>query len=197
MTIRTMQKYFYAFSALFFIICYSCKKDYVPKPRGYFRISFQEKIYHKLDSVGLPYNFEIPVYSKVVPDHDRLAETFWVNIKIPAHKAELNLSYKKIDKNLEILSEDARKLAYKHSVKADAINEKIFVNPVKKVYGTIFLIEGNAASPLQFYLTDSTHNFLRGALYFHEVPNIDSLRPVIDYIRPDIIRLIETTEWTH
>ena len=190
-----MQKYIYALSTLFFILGYSCKKDYVPKPRGFFRISFQEKIYHKLDSVGLPYNFEIPVYSKVVPDHDRLAENFWVNLKIPAHKAELNLSYKKINNNLEKLTEDSRTLAYKHSIKADAINEKIFVNPAKKVYGTIFLIDGNAASPLQFYLTDSTHNFLRGALYFREVPNIDSLRPVIDFIRPDIIHLIETTEW--
>ena len=197
MTIRTMQKYFYAFSALFFIICYSCKKDYVPKPRGYFRISFQEKIYHKLDSVGLPYNFEIPVYSKIVPDHDRLAENYWINLKIPAHKAEVNISYKTVKNNLEQLMLDSYKLAHKHDVKADAINERVFVNPEKKVYGTIYMIEGNTASPLQFYLTDSTHYFLRGALYFREVPNIDSLRPVIDYIRPDIIRLIETTEWTH
>jgi gliding motility-associated lipoprotein GldD len=190
-----MQKYFITISSILLLISYSCKKEYVPKPRGYFRISFQEKTYHKFDSVGLPYLFEIPTYSKIVPDHDRLAETFWVNLKIPAHKAELNLSYKKINNNLGQLTEDSRKLAYKHDIKADAINEKIFVDPVKKVYGTIFLIEGNAASPMQFYLTDSTHNFLRGALYFREVPNIDSLRPVIDFIRPDIIRLIETTEW--
>jgi len=197
MTTRTMQKYFYAISTFLLLINYSCKKEYVPKPRGYFRISFQEKIYHKLDSVGLPYNFEIPGYSKVVPDHDRLAEPFWVNLKVPAHKAEVNISYKKVENNLAELMLDSHKLAYNHSVKADAINEKIFVNPLKKVYGTIFMIEGNAASPMQFYLTDSTHNFLRGALYFREVPNIDSLRPVIDFIKPDIIRLIETTEWTH
>jgi len=86
-------------------------------------------------------------------------------------------------------------LAYKHSIKADAINERIFINAEKKVYGTIYLIDGNAASPLQFYLTDSTHNFLRGALYIREVPNIDSLRPVIDFLTPDVIRLIESTEW--
>jgi gliding motility-associated lipoprotein GldD len=93
--------------------------------------------------------------------------------------------------------EDSRTLAYKHSIKADAINERIFVNPQKKVYGTIYLIDGNAASPVQFYLTDSAQNFLRGALYIREVPNIDSLRPVIDFLTPDVIRLIETTKWSH
>jgi gliding motility-associated lipoprotein GldD len=154
-----------------------------------------EKSYHKLDSASLPYRFDIPDYGKIVPDHDRLSEPFWINLKIPAHKAEVNISYKKVDKNLAKLTEDSRTLAYKHSIKADAINERIFVNPEKKVYGTIYLIDGNAASPLQFYVTDSTRNFLRGALYIREVPNIDSLRPVIDYLTPDIIRLIETTEW--
>jgi len=191
------QKYLFVFPLLILLFTFSCKQEYSPKPHGYFRIDFPEKSYHMLDSAGLPYNFEIPVYGKVVPDDERLAEAFWVNLKIPAHKAELNLSYKTIKNNLEQLTEDSRKLAYKHDVKADAINEKIFVNPAKKVYGTIYMIDGNAASPLQFYLTDSTKNFLRGALYIREVPNIDSLRPVIDFLTPDIIRLIETTEWKH
>lgn len=180
-----------------FFIAFSCKQDYTPKPHGYFRIGFQEKTYYQLDSPALPYRFDIPAYSKAMPDNDRLAEPFWINVKIPAHKAEVHISYKKVQNNLDKLTEDSRTLAYKHTIKADAINERIFVNPAKKVYGTIYMIEGNAASPLQFYLTDSTRNFLRGALYIKEVPNIDSLRPVIDYLTPDIIRLIETTEWKH
>ncbi len=192
-----MQKYISVLTALFLILTLSCKKDYIPKPRAYFRISFQEKSYHKLDSATLPYRFDIPDYSKIVPDMDRQAEPFWVNLKIPVHKAEVHLSYKKIiNNNLVKLTEDSRALAYKHTIKADAINERIFVNPQKKIYGTIYMIDGNAASPIQFYLTDSTRNFLRGALYIREVPNIDSLRPVIDFLTPDVIRLIETTEWT-
>ncbi len=191
-----MPKYIY-FVALILVLMFSCKQDYIPKPRGYFRIDFQQKTYHQLDSVALPYKFDIPGYVKVSPDNDRLAEPYWINLKVPAHKAEVHISYKKVEKNLAKLLEDSRTLAYKHSIKADAINERIFVNPQKKVYGTIYMIDGNAASPLQFYLTDSTKNFLRGALYIREVPNIDSLRPVIDYLTPDVIRLIETTEWKH
>lgn len=191
-----MKKTLFILFSLFLLLTISCKKEYVPKPRGYFRISFPEKAYIKIDSAALPYQFEIPVYSKLVADHERLAEPYWMNLKIPRNKAELHLSYKTVDNNLMKLTEDSRTLAYKHSIKADAINERIFVNPEKKVYGTIYLIEGNTASPLQFYLTDSTKHFLRGALYIREVPNIDSIRPVIEFLTPDIIHLIETTEWT-
>ncbi len=91
--------------------------------------------------------------------------------------------------------EDSRTLAYKHSQKADAIQEQVFMNPSKNVYGLIYKIEGNAASPMQFFLTDSTNHFLRGALYIRDIPNIDSLKPVIDFLETDIVRLIETTTW--
>lgn len=192
-----MKKIMLFLLSLSLFLAFSCKKEYIPKPRGYFRISFPEKTYHQLYSVTFPYRFEIPGYSQIIPDDERLAEPFWVNLKIPAHKAELHISYKKVDNNLPKLTEDSRKLAYKHSIKADAINERIFINKEKKVYGTIYLIDGNSASPLQFYLTDSTKHFLRGALYIREVPNIDSIRPVIEFLTPDIIHLIETTEWTH
>ncbi len=191
-----MPKLLYLFALILFMT-FSCQQDYTPKPHGYFRIDFQEKTYHQFDSIALPYTFDIPGYSKIVPDRDRLAEPYWINLKIPAHKAEVHISYKKVQNNLAKLMEDSRTLAYKHSIKADAINERIFVNQKKKVYGTIYLIDGNAASPVQFYLTDSTQNFLRGALYIREVPNIDSLRPVIDFLTPDIIRLIETTKWSN
>jgi gliding motility-associated lipoprotein GldD len=190
-----MQKYLCVFSLLILSVCFSCNQEYIPKPHGYLRIDFQGKTYHLLDSLGLPYNFEIPDYSQIVPDNDRLAEPYWVNLLVPGHKAELHISYKKVKNNLSKLIEDSHALAYNHLIRADAINERIFINPEKNVYGTIYIIDGNAASPLQFYLTDSTRNFLRGSLYFRVVPNIDSLRPVIDFLTPDIIRLIETTTW--
>ena len=191
-----MRKILFVLSSLLLVTAISCQRDYIPKPRGYFRISFQEKEYIKFDPTALPYRFEIPVYGRIVPDNERLAEPYWVNLEIPQHKAELHLSYKKVGNNLLKLTEDSRELAYKHSIKADAIDERVFVNPEKKVYGTIYRIDGNTASPLQFYLTDSTTHFLRGALYIREVPNIDSIRPVIDFLTPDVIHLIETTEWT-
>jgi len=143
-----MRNILFLLSSLFLLAAISCQRDYIPKPHGYFRISFQEKAYIKSDPVELPYQFEIPVYGKIVPDNERLAELYWVNLEIPQHKAEVHLSYKKVENNLRKLTEDSRELAYKHSIKADAIDERIFVNPEKKVYGTIYLIDGNTASPL-------------------------------------------------
>ncbi|MCL1822363.1 MAG: gliding motility lipoprotein GldD, partial [Prolixibacteraceae bacterium] len=92
-------------------------------------------------------------------------------------------------------TEESHELTYRHTQKASAIDAKLFLNPENKVYGTIYTIAGNAASPMQFYLTDSTRHFLRGALYIRDIPNIDSLRPVIDFLIPDILHLIETARW--
>ncbi len=146
---------------------------------------------------GLPYHFEIPAYSMVIPDSSVYAEPYWINIHIPANKADIHISYKKISKNLFVFTEESRELTYKHTQKASAIEERIFMNPSQKVYGTIYLIRGNAASPVQFYLTDSVNHFLRGSLYIRNVPNIDSLKPVIDFLIPDVLHLIETTGWAN
>jgi len=190
-----------------------CGKKPVPKPNGYFRITFPEKSYRPFDSI-FPYRFEIPVYSKIIHDPHSPDEQNWINIQIRENKADIHISYYRIsnrgkalphftagnsggkkEKNLAELMEDSREFVYKHTIKADAIDEQVFMNPDKKVYGILYYIGGNAASPMQFFLTDSTSNFLRGALYLREVPNIDSLRPVIEFLKPDMIRLIESTSW--
>jgi gliding motility-associated lipoprotein GldD len=85
--------------------------------------------------------------------------------------------------------------AYSHSIKADAIIEQPWYNKEKKVYGILYDIKGNTASSIQFFLTDSTKNFLRGALYFSSEPKADSLAPVIQFFRKDIIHMIETFKW--
>lgn len=172
----------------------SCKKEHTPKPRGYFRISFPAKSYKPLD-MPVPYTFQIPTYSNPGRDSLNLNQLDWVTIEVPANHAQIHLSYKKINKNLGTYIEESYTLAYKHSQKASSIEEHLFINPSKKVYGTIYNIKGNAASPMQFYLTDSVKNFLRGSLYIKEIPNIDSLQPVIGFLNQDVLRLIETTEW--
>ena len=91
--------------------------------------------------------------------------------------------------------EDTRKIVYKHSVRADGIAEKVFNHPEKNVHGILYDLKGNTASSLQFVLTDSTHHFFRGALYFNNVPNKDSIAPMAEYIREDVINLMESFEW--
>lgn len=180
---------------------FSCNQKYTPKPRGYYRIEFPEKKYHLIQN-NFPYRFEIPEYAEINPDKRNPNNPNWINVEVPENKAQIHISYYQLDKNstedklqLSELMEESRSLAYKHTIKADAIEEQLYINPGSRVFGTVYKIEGNAASPMQFYLTDSVKHFLRGALYISEVPNIDSLRPVINFLEPDVIRIIETTSW--
>ncbi len=178
----------------FFLAVTGCKRSYTPKPHGYFRITFPEKNYVRYEG-PCPYTFEYPVYARVVKDHEPDAEPCWLNVEFPQFHGRLHLTYKNIEDNLGQMLEDTYSLAYKHTVKADAIHERAFTDTARKVYGIFYDIRGNAASNVQFYLTDSTRHYLRGAFYFNLVPNKDSLAPVIRFISQDIIHMIETFSW--
>ena len=172
----------------------ACKRTYTPKPHGYFRISFPEKEYVVYEG-PCPYSFEYPVYARVERDREPEAAPCWLNISFPDFHGKLHLTYKEVGQDLGRMLEDTYSLAYKHTVKADAIHERAFRDTVREVYGILYDIRGNAASNVQFYLTDSVRHFIRGALYFKLVPDKDSLAPVIDFIREDIIHMIETFSW--
>jgi gliding motility-associated lipoprotein GldD len=169
--------------------------DYIPKPKGFMRIDLPKKEYKLFDST-CPYSFEYPVYSVVNYDKDKNAEPYWINLDFPKFKGRVHISYKSVKNNLPKFAEDAYNLAMKHMPKANNIdNERIDIKE-HKVHGLIYIIEGeNAASPYQFFVTDSVSNFVRGALYFNFAPNNDSLAPVINFIKEDIKHLIKTFQW--
>ena len=175
------------------ILTISCGHDYTPKEPGYFRIDLPEKEYVTVDTT-LPYKFERPVYSKLLPDRYH-PDSYNINITFPKLNGTIHLTYFNVNNNIDALLEDNRKMVYKHTIKADAINEQYYEDTLKSVYGALFEIKGNAASSVQFYVTDSTKHFLRGALYFNNVPNKDSLAPVVHFVEQDIIHLIETLSW--
>lgn len=176
----------------------SCQNEsYTPKPRGYFKIDFPEKEYYEIDT-GCPYTFEIPQYSKLISDHSKEALPCWKNLDFPEFNARLHISYFKINETiakLDNLTEDARKFVFKHTSKATAIDQKTIKFSKKNIYGLEYYIRGNTASNIQFYLTDSTENYLRAALYFNEKPNLDSIQPVLEFIQEDIDNLIDSFAW--
>ncbi len=195
-----IMKYFVVL-VLFCAVGVGCHEKHSPKPRGFFRIDFPEKNYHSLKE-KFPYRFELPDYAEVRSDPRNPGKKNWINLVVPQNKAEVHVSYYNLKNRkkpgrmlLAEFTEETRELAYKHSVKANAIEEQLFMNPGRNVYGTVYRIKGNAASPMQFFLTDSTTHFLRGALYIRATPNIDSLKTVIDFLEKDVVHLIETTRW--
>lgn len=182
------------FILLLFLI--SCTQDYTPKPRGFYNIKFPEKQYQPY-SGDCAYSFQYPVYAKVLPDTKKDAKPCWLDISYPEFNGRIHLSYQPISSTEQFsqLIEDARTFAFKHTVKATAIDEAIISYPDKKVYGIYYSIDGNTASSVQFFLTDSTKNYLRGALYFNEQPRLDSIQPVLDFIKKDIDVMIKSFKW--
>jgi len=180
--------------ALLLLSSFCCKRHYTPKPSGYLRIDFPEKAYQIYNS-SCPFTFEYPLYGIIIPDSSKISEPCWMNIEFPQFGGKIHISYKPVRNNVNIYIEDSRTLAYKHTVKADAIRETLYTDDEKKVYGLLYEISGDAASSIQFYLTDSIRHFLRGSLYFNVQPNADSLAPVIDFFMEDIMHLVETLEW--
>jgi len=170
--------------------------DYSPKPRGYFRVAFPKREYQDYNT-GCPYSFSYPKYAVIEPDKAKGAKPCWVNMQFPQFKATLHLSYQPVTskKVFNELVEDARTFAFKHTVKATAIDEGVIAYPDRKVYGIYYTIDGNAASSAQFFLTDSTKNYLRGALYFNSEPRLDSIQPVLNFIKKDMEVMIKSFKW--
>lgn len=185
---------FVFYCILIIIMVTSCRDNATPRPYGYFRIDLPAKEYALYKS-DCSFSFEYPVYGNIVPYEGENAEPCWMNIEFPGYKGTIYLTYKTMEDNLSAYSEDIRTLAYKHIIKADDIIEKPFYYPDKKVYGIIYDIRGNTASSVNFFVTDSTDNFLSGALYFNVQPNKDSLAPVINFFKEDIDHIIETFKW--
>lgn len=176
-------------------ILFSCGNDtnYLPKPKGYFRIELPEKNY-KTYQTACPFTFQYPAYATPV-EKNNAEHPCWINLEFLKCNATLHLSYKNLQNDLEKCTEDSRTLAYKHTYKATDIVEQTISDSEKNKFGILYTIKGNVASSLQFHITDSSQHFLRGSLYFNTVPNADSIAPVLQFIEEDIYHFIETFNW--
>lgn len=173
----------------------SCKEEVVtPKPRGFYRIELPERKYSLFEPADCPYKFEIADYIFPVPDTNRLSEPCWWYLVMPKINGQIYLTYKPLRGDINKFLEDTHTLVYKHTSRASSIDEQV-ISFRPGVSGVLYTLGGQAASATQFYVTDSVHHFLRGAVYFNAAPNADSLAPVQRYVREDILHLLKTLEW--
>ena len=183
-------------ASIFCLAACNGNHDYSPKPRGYFRIIFPKKQYRAYDE-ACPFTFVYPTYARIEPDTKPDAKPCWLNMQFPQFGGTLHLSYEHINsqKEFDALVEDAHKLTFEHTVKATSIDQGVISYPDRKVYGIYFSVDGNAASSVQFYLTDSTKNYIRGALYFYTEPRLDSIQPVLTFVKQDVNLMIKSFRW--
>lgn len=195
----------------------SCNSPFTPKPRAYYKIDLPEHTYKTFNDPSFPYQFEYPVYARITKDSSMFEDNpdfpYWFNIDFPSFNGRIYMSYKTIGgvstykvkhdygykdstalNTFEGLRDEAFKMSFKHSMKASSIDDSLF-KTTNGVSGVYFSVGGNAATAQQFFVTDTTKHFLRGALYFDASPNADSLKPVTEFLKKDLLHLIETFTW--
>ena len=192
---------------LLLFACASCNNNYTPRPYGYYRITTPDTAYVDFNSSirqlaaeprlnpSFPYTFALSRNAVLQPRTD-VSEPYWINLYYPALDATIYCSYKPVQNNLRELTNDALEFVYRNASFATAIPEQEYAHPEASVYGVLFDLEGNTASSCQFFVTDSTRHFFRASVYCNCPPNADSLAPVYNYLRTDIIKMVETFEWT-
>jgi len=180
---------------VFVVLLASCTGVSTPKPYGYYRIATPDTAYIPFEAFRLsayPYSFALSRNAQVQPVDK---EPYWINLYYPDLDATIHCSYKPVNHNLRELTDDALEFVYRNASFASAIPESEYAHPEARVYGLLFDLEGNTASSCQFFLTDSVRHFFRASVYCNCPPNADSLAPVYEYLRKDVVKMIETFEW--
>lgn len=194
---------YFLLALLISIVFISCKKkSYIPKPRGYYQFDFPVKkkdLSLKMDVCSFTFNYpnyvlieQDTTYFDTKPDHP-----CWLNVKYPSLDATIHMSYKELQgkKSLVNLTEDYHKMTNKHVIKAEFIDDAVLKNDQKKIYGLLNNVGGNVASSYQFYITDSANHFVRGSLYFKTKPNVDSLKPALEFVYKDLNKMLDSWQW--
>jgi len=176
--------------------CTPEEETYLPKKRGYHRIELPQHEYQRFDSATTPFTFEYSKYAVIMPDYSFMTEPFWYEILYPQFSAQISIAYKYISHpdTLPVYFNTSSKLTHKHHIKATAIEEYITRTP-HNYTAIIAELEGDVPSTYQWFITDSAKNFLRAALYFPSSTRNDSLAPVIEFIKKDMLYMLNTVEW--
>ncbi len=162
----------------------------LPKPAAQLAMDYGSPSYRPLTHSTCGYTMDVNTATRAIAASDCSMQ-----IEYPSLDATVFLSYQPVKENLRQLLIDGQKLSYGHNRMADVIADYPFINPDKRAYGMMYEIEGNAASNAQFYVTDSLNHFLTAALYFDTEPNYDSIFPAVNYLRKDMVKMLETLEW--
>jgi len=176
--------------------CNSSTQEYSPKPRGFNRIDLPQHTYQTLPN-EYPYSFEYSKEAIIQIDTFKNAEPHWIIVYYPKLNTRIQFTYKKVNNDLGSLQKmmgDAAKLAFNHDKKAYSITDKLLITKSGKK-AVIFELEGEVPSPYQFFVTDSTKHYLRGAVYLMTATENDSLKPIIDYMKVDSRHILESLKW--
>ena len=182
---------------IIFIVFFGCENYFLPKQSAYLRLDYPKPQYKLINDKDFPFFFEANTRLSEISDIDINPESIDFIINYNKLNAQINFQYKNVNSNekLNAYILDLKMTIETHSTMANSVKIKDYSLKEKNIFGRIFDLSGDVASPYQFYLTDSTNNIISGLVYFNIKPNYDSILPAINYIENDIIHLIESFNW--
>lgn len=167
----------------------------IPKPPTYLRLNLPEHSYSVFKEDNCRYQFELPSIYTVKKVYTDEGLTCNKDIDLGPLNGIMFLSYIEMDKPLATYIDHAIQKVDEHKIKATAIEDYNIIRKNDKMYGTFFELQGDVASPFQFYLTDSVSRFVSGVVYFNATPKYDSLKPSLDYLKVDLDQMLKTFKW--
>lgn len=184
---------FFVWAFIASVLLTNCTDPPYPKPHGYPRLNLPEKGYTKWSS-NCYFNFKRGIATEI--EYVNQKDSCYFNISYPTLNGKIHCSYLSVNGHLKEIIDQEYKLREKHNQFSTSVQERVYHDDNKKVNALIFNISGTqAATPLQFFITDSTDHFFRGTLYFNTTPNNDSLATAIEFIKVDVDTIIESFEW--
>ena len=179
---------------LFFILTLLSCNEYTPRPKGYQRVVRQPVEYLEFSNKDFSFLYPNDTYIESLISQTK-SET-WFSLHYKQYNATLHCTYIPLsNQDLNKILDDSYQLAYGHVSMAQGISQTQFSDSLHQTFGIIYDIQGAVASPVQFYVTDNTTNFLRGSLYFDQIARADSVAPVVSSIRKDIVYIMESLKW--
>jgi gliding motility-associated lipoprotein GldD len=181
-------------SLLTVLILFSCNQDVIPKPKAVLKLEYPKARYKAYLS-DCPFSFDSNSSAEVEKPKGKV-NYCGINLSYSGLKGKIHITYQAVDDNLLTeLIKDAQNLTQEHTKVAEGIKPSQFENIKHNTYGMVYEVEGDAATPVQFYVTDNKKHFLRGAVYFSVKPNYDSILPAAHYLKKDVLVLMESLKW--
>lgn len=185
------------YSILLAIVLYACSNDTpIPKPPTYLKTELPDHTY-RMVSNDCPYELKLAEIYNYKPCIFEKSNFCIQQIDLGPLNGSLFLYYISIPSkdSLPAIINYANDKVDDHKIKADKIDFTQLIDRDKRVFGTFFELKGNVATNFQFYLTDSTNNFVRGEVLLNCRPNYDSLRPSLEYLKQDLLELVNNFKW--
>ena len=180
-----------------FIFILGCDNYLMPKQSAFLRLDYSNPQYEQINNNSFPFLFETNKIVSNISEINIIDESIDFILKYDELNGQVNFQYKNVDSKeaLDTYILDLKKTIETHSIMANTVRIRDYVLEENDIYGRIFDLSGNVASPYQFYLTDNKNSIISGFVYFNIKPNYDSILPAINYIENDIINLIESFSW--